>query len=126
MSDKKITCTPGYAITFRGALNIAVLVCAALCLILLLSGVGRNISGELALYLYLLCIIGMCFNVIFLACGMLNMEIYACFKYVDIGFSIGLSFCFAIAGIALSLKASARQLYQLNWCAAIAAVFFCY
>ena len=53
---------------------------------------------------------GMCFNVIFFACGMLNMEIYACFKYADIGFSIGLSLCFATATIASSLKASGKDI----------------
>ena len=53
---------------------------------------------------------GMCFNVIFLACGMLNMEIWACFKYADIGFSIGLSFCFVTAGIAMSHYASGKDI----------------
>ena len=51
---------------------------------------------------------GMCFNGIFLVSGMLNMEIWACFKYADIGFSIGLSFCFATAAIDLSIKASGK------------------
>ena len=49
---------------------------------------------------------GMCFNGIFFVCGMLNMEIWDCFKYADIGFSVGLTFCFGTAAIDLSIKAS--------------------
>ena len=64
----------------------------------------------------------MCFNGIFLASGMLNMEIWACFRYADIGFSIGLSFCFATAAIDLSIKA-ANKGSALGGCSAVPAFF---
>jgi len=123
MSDEKIKCNPGYAKTLQGAINIAVLVCAAVCFILIQFSGEEGVYGTSAgNWASLLCIIGMCFNGIFLASGMLNMEIWACFKYADIGFSIGLSFCFATAAIDLSLKASGKS-DALGGCAAVPAFF---